>query len=138
MNSLAEAVLKSWQIDAGTLALLVLACCIYARGWRQLHRQMPSRFNLTRLISFFISITIIIIAIASPLDAFAGLLLTAHMTQHLLLMMVAPPLLLYGEPFLPLLRGLPESALKNGIGPFLSWHGLQRIGGFITHPLFGW
>jgi len=38
------------------------------------------------------------IAIASPLDAFSGLLLSAHMVQHFLLMFVAPPLILLGAP----------------------------------------
>ena len=42
----------------------------------------------------------------SPLHAFGAQLLQAHMVQHLLLMMVAPPLLWLGTPLLPLLQGL--------------------------------
>jgi cytochrome c oxidase assembly factor CtaG len=75
------------------------------------------------------------LAIASPLDAFSGLLLSAHMVQHLLLMSVAPPLILLGAPFLPLLRGLPRKLARDGIGPFLTWQPLRQIGNSLTHPL---
>ncbi len=78
------------------------------------------------------------LAIASPLDAFAGLLLSAHMVQHLLLMSVVPPLILLGSPLLPLLRGLPRKIARDGVGPFLVWPALRRIGNTITHPLNCW
>ena len=42
------------------------------------------------------------------------------MVQHLLLMMVAPPLLLLGAPIVPLLRGLPRWAARDALGPFLA------------------
>jgi len=72
----------------------------------------------------------------SPLDAFAGWLLTVHMIQHLLLMMVAPPLLLYGAPYLPLLFGLPRDFLRDGLRPFLASPTLRKVGQFIVHPVF--
>src|SRR6266478_4566877 len=99
---------------------------------------MPQRFGATRLISFLAGLAVIVIAVASPLDAFAGLLLVAHMIQHLLLLMVAPPLILYGAPYLPILRGLPSRALKHGAGPFLASPGLQKFGRWLTHPLVCW
>ena len=58
------------------------------------------------------------------------------MIQHLLLMMVVPPLLLLGAPLLPLLRGLPRPVLQ-GLGPFFASTVLQRLGHFLTHPLVG-
>ena len=78
------------------------------------------------------------IAIASPLHAYADLLLTAHMLQHLLLMLIVPPLLLAGAPSLPLLRGLPRRVVKHGLGPFLAWPALWRCGRRLTHPLTAW
>ena len=47
------------------------------------------------------------------------------MVQHLLLMMVAPPLLLLGAPLVPLLRGLPARVAKDALGPFLAWPALR-------------
>ena len=135
MNQVAEAVLKSWQFDPWPLTLILLTAIIYIWGWQKLRHQMPVRFGASRLISFLAGLAVIIIAIASPLDAFASLLLVAHMIQHLLLLMVAPPLILYGAPYLPILRGLLSRVLKHGAGPFLASPGLQKFGRRVTHPL---
>jgi len=135
VNQVAEAVLESWQFDLWPLILLLLTAIIYICGWRKLRRQMPQRFGASRLISFLAGLAVIVIAIASPLDAFASLLLVAHMIQHLLLLMVAPPLILYGAPYLPILRGLPSRVLKHGAGPFLASPGLQKFARRLTHPL---
>src|SRR5262249_43334535 len=76
--------------------------------------------------------------VSSPLDAFSGLLLSAHMVQHLLLLMVAPALILLGSPALPLLRGLPRPLARDGIGPFLRWQRLRHVGHLLTNPIIFW
>ena len=100
-----------------------------------MHRYLPGHFDGWRLLSFLVGLCFLFIAIASPLDTFSGMLLTVHMIQHLLLMMVIPPLILLSSPFLPILRGLPRRLLKEGLGPFLSWSLLQKLGHFLTNPL---
>jgi cytochrome c oxidase assembly factor CtaG len=47
-------------------------------------------------------------ALVSPLDAAADHLLSAHMAQHLLLVVVAAPLLIVGSPVLAMSRLLPK------------------------------
>ncbi|HEX6694341.1 MAG TPA: cytochrome c oxidase assembly protein [Longimicrobiales bacterium] len=47
------------------------------------------------------------LALASPLHAAGGVRLTAHMLQHVLLISVAAPLLVWSRPVGALLRGLP-------------------------------
>jgi putative membrane protein len=54
------------------------------------------------------------------------------------LMMVVPPLILLGAPYLPLLSGLPRHVSIDGIGSFLSWRGLRKLARLISHPLFCW
>ena len=138
MDPVAAAVLASWRLDLRLLCLLAFAAWIYTCGWRQLHRDMPQRYPLSRLIAFLAGLAFVFVALASPLDAFGGLLLQVHMIQHLLLLMVAPALILFGQPVLAFMRGLPRSWLKDGVGPFLTWPALRRFGRAITHPAVCW
>src|SRR5882724_9321913 len=138
MSSVSQAILSSWSFDPKITLGIVAVIILYLRGWRILHRTSPARFPGWRALAFLAGLGTVWLAIASPLDAFSGLLLSAHMVQHLLLMSVAPPLLLLGAPFLPLLRGLPRKFARDGVGPFLAWPALRRAGNTITHPLTCW
>ncbi len=117
---------------------LFCAAFIYARGWLRVRKALPHQFSEARLLAFLLGLVVLFVALESPLDAFSSLLLQAHMVQHLLLIMVAPPLLLLGQPMLPILRGLPRSFVKQGLGPFLRWRRLQKFGAFLVSPLFAW
>jgi len=135
---MAEAIFASWRFDPRLIGLLLVAVWLYLRGWRRLHRQSPHRYTPERAASFLGGLAALFLALASPLDAFGNLLLEAHMVQHLILIMIAPPLILIGQPVLAILRGLPRRVLKDGLGPFLSWRGLRRAGRLITHPVVCW
>ena len=138
MSPTARAVLSSWSFNPGITLGLVAVFVLYLRGWFILHRTSPMRFQGWRLLVFTAGLTTLWLAIASPLDAFSGLLLSAHMVQHLLLMSVAPPLILLGAPLLPLLRGLPRKFARDGVGPFLTWSALRNAGNMVTHPVKCW
>ena len=111
---------------------------MYLVGVRRLSRGGSARHSVTRTACFLGGLTTIGVAIASPLDAFGSLRLSVHMTQHLLLMMIAPPLIWLGAPVLPLLHGLPRAWVRDGLGPFLAWPALQRAGRFLGHPVVCW
>src|SRR3954469_9083537 len=102
MDPATGAALASFARDPWIVAALLATALVYVRGWRALHVQMPARFGVARLAAFLGGCAALCLAIASPLDAFAGLLLTVHMAQHMLLTMVVAPLLLLGEPQIPL------------------------------------
>ena len=70
------------------------------------------------------------------MDVFNGFVLTAHMLQHMLLMMIAPPLILLGAPLVPMVRGLPIFAAREFAGPFLNWSVAKRVGSVLTNPVF--
>ena len=99
---------------------------------------MPERFTAWRLIWFVSGIAALEIALASPIDTFDTFLLTNHMLQHMILMMIVPPLILLGDPAIPLLHGLPLWASRGLLGPILSWSPLQRLGRRLTHPVACW
>ncbi len=92
-----------------TLAALLAAAAVYTRGWWALSSRMPARFGKGRLAAFLGGLAVIAVALASPLDTLAGGRLSAHMVQHPLLMLLAPPLLWLGAPIAPILRGLRRS-----------------------------
>src|ERR1700738_4401525 len=135
MGDPANAVFSSWAIPIGPTFALLVSFILYLRGWSALLFRVPHRFPWWRLLSFLAGLGAIFLAIASPLDAFGGLLLQVHMVQHLLLMMVAPPLILAGAPYLPLLSGLPRGLAREVVGPFLIWPPLKRIGNFLFNPV---
>ena len=138
MSSVSQAILSSWSFDPKIALGLAAALLLYCRGWLILHRTLPQRFSVWRLLGFTSGLIALWLAIASPLDAFSDLLLSAHMVQHLLLMSVAPPLILLGAPLLPLLRGLPRKFARDGVGPFLTWPALRRAANTVTGPSVCW
>ncbi len=138
MEDPANAVFSSWAIPIGPSIAILLSFLFYLRGWIALQFRVPSRFPVWRLLSFAAGLGTIFLAIASPLDAFASLLLQVHMIQHLLLMMLAPPLILAGAPYLPILSGLPRFFAREVVGPFLIWTPLKRIGHSLLNPVFCW
>src|ERR1700761_7636576 len=135
-DEVSQAVWTSWTIPFWATAGLLAAGLIYVRGWRRIRQTRPQIFPPWRAWCFLGGLLALWLAIASPLDTLDGLLLTAHMTQHLILMSVAPPLLLLGAPAVPLLRGLPQSVLREGFGPFFQTPALHKLIRLITHPVF--
>jgi cytochrome c oxidase assembly factor CtaG/ferredoxin len=114
--------------------MLLVTAAVYVRGWMRGRRSVRGDNDYCRLGAFLAGLSALFVATESPLDAFDTLFLSAHMTQHLLLIMVAPPLLLLGHPMLPLLRGLPRTFVKEGLGPFLSWPILQGALRWLASP----
>jgi cytochrome c oxidase assembly factor CtaG len=137
MSPVARAVWDSWSAPPWATLFLLLTGLVYVRGWRRLARLRPTHFPRWRLLCFLAGLAAAWIAIASPLDAFGGLLLSAHMTQHLVLMAVAPPLVLLGAPALALLKGLPRAVAREAVGPFLARSAVDRFGRILTHPVTG-
>src|SRR5438876_1285862 len=135
MSPTLDAVLRSWPFDPWLLAMLLVCAGIYLRGWLVLRRRDSRRWHGGPVAAFLGSLAAIYLALASPIEPFADLLLQVHMVQHLLLMMVAPPLLWLGAPLFPLFRGLPRSVRVFWAVPLLSSPSLRRFFGRLSHPL---
>src|SRR5437899_11341322 len=85
------ALLSQWRLDPRVLALGVTAGTLYAIGLRRVSRG-GSPFPRSRPVAFFSGLAVTLLALVSPIDAYADVLFSVHMVQHLLLMLVAPPL----------------------------------------------
>ncbi|BBO35854.1 cytochrome c oxidase assembly protein [Lacipirellula parvula] len=138
MSPTLDAFVRSWPSEPWLVASLLLSAAIYVRGWRSLHRRDPERWSLWRLASFCGGLFAIFLALASPLEPFASLWLQIHMVQHLLLMMVAPPLLWLGWPLLPTMLGLPKPIRSVWVAPLLRSRRLRNWFTRLTHPLVAW
>ncbi len=85
---------------------LGLAALAYARGVRRLRRDDPALLPWRRIAAFHGGLTVLALAIAPPLHALASTLFSAHMVQHVLIVVVAAPLLVAGRPAVVLAAGL--------------------------------
>jgi cytochrome c oxidase assembly factor CtaG len=138
MSPQAHAILDEWSLPIWVNLALGSTTLIYVRGWLALRHSSPQLLRLWRLVAFLGGMLSLWVAIGSPLAAFDEASLTVHMVQHILLMLVLPPLVLLGAPALPLLRGLPQWLVRTTVGRALRWQPLQAFGTFITHPLVCW
>jgi cytochrome c oxidase assembly factor CtaG len=73
------------------------------------------------------------VALVSPIATYAEALLSVHMVQHLLLVLVAAPLLVAGRGGPVLAAALPPGARRR-----LRAAGASPIGRIVTHPLGAW
>lgn len=138
MPPAAQSVLAEWSPPIGADVAILLTALLYLRGWLVLRRASPSIFHAKTLLAFLGGMISLWIAIGSPLAAFDESSLSVHMVQHILLMLVVPPLVLLGEPALPFLHGLPQALVRSALGPLLRWSRLQSLGKGLTHPLTCW
>ena len=111
----------AWNGDPIILLSLLLGGWVYAAGvWELQQRTGGWRSALTwRAVSFAAGLFTLFLALISPLDALATALFSAHMIQHTLLIVIAPPLLVFGVSPAPFLRAFPQSVQRK-LGQW--WH----------------
>src|SRR5258708_5434655 len=96
---------SSWRVD-WPLAAIAVTALLYLLGGR-MSATASDAGKRWRGAAFYGGLATLALAVSSPIDAYAGRLFWVHMVQHVLLMMVAPPLLLIGRPWPRLSRPLP-------------------------------
>ena len=130
----------AWSFEPSVVLGLVVAAWWYLRGvyalWRRAGRgrgiaRWRVRCHLAGLVA-------VALALISPIDRIAVALFSVHMVQHLLLLIVAPPLLMLGEPVLAGLWAFP-AATRRRIGR--AWRhaeSLRRGWRVLTLPMVVW
>lgn len=107
--------LTAWRFDPPLVAGLVTAGVLYLRGVGRVHR--PERRLANRAACFLGGLAALWIALQSPIDSYADVRLSVHMVQHLLLTMVAAPLLVLGAPVTLLLRAATPAFRRRWVLP---------------------
>jgi cytochrome c oxidase assembly factor CtaG len=128
-----QAVLTQWEFAPVVTAAVLAVGALYLWGAWRVRRRHPARpWPWWRTGMFLAGLAVVVIATQSGIGAYDDVLFWDHMIQHLLLIMVAPPLLVVGEPFTLLLH-----ASRN---PLHSWAKRvirSRVVSFLTWPPFG-
>lgn len=125
-------VLSRWAFDPVTVALLLGLGSSYAAGAvRARRRGHPA--PLGRLAAFACGWVALMVALVSPVDVYADVSFSVHMLQHLLLTLVAPPLLALGAPITLALRTLPRGPARA-----LSSAMRSRAARLLANPVAGW
>jgi len=138
MSDAVSDIFRDWTLPLWLTLSIAVTGAVYVRGFFAIRRTRPRKFGAMRLLSFLSGLAVLWMAIGSPMDGFADALLSAHMVEHLLLMSAVPPLLLFGLPIVPLLRGLPCWMTRAVAGPLIRMDWLRRFFHWLTTPVVAW
>src|SRR5487761_293907 len=123
----------NWQFAPIVTAFTALVAAAYLWGVVRVRRRHPRRpWPLYRTIPFLRGLLVINLATQSGIGTYDDTLFWDHMIQHLLLIMVAPPLLVVGQPFTLLLH-----ASRNPLHTWAKRVMRSRVLSFLTWPPFG-
>ena len=115
-----QLLLSTWSAGLVVPLLCLLAIAGYALRFR---RRLGARAAL-----FVLAVVLFFVALASPIGALArGYLFSAHMLQHLLLMLAVPPLVLIGLPREPSAASPRRAGAAEYVGSWLAGVGAMWI-----------
>ena len=128
-----EAAVSRWQFAPVVTASVVIAAGLYLWGARRVARRHPARpWPLWRTGMFLAGLAVVVVATQSGIGAYDEVLFWDHMVQHLMLIMIAPPLLIVGQPVTLLLH-----ASRNPLHTWAKRLVRSRAVSFLTWPVLG-
>lgn len=101
--TLPSLLVSHWQLSWSLELAAAAAATLYLWASRRVRGGWPVR----RTIAFLAGIAGTLVALQSGVDAYDSQLLSVHMVQHMILLMLVPVLVLAGQPMLLALRALP-------------------------------
>jgi putative membrane protein len=128
---------QGWSLEPAVLVGLAVAAAAYALGARGLWRAGSAAPSGRQAAAFAAGLAAVTLALASPLDNLAAALFAAHMAQHMLLVMVAAPLLVLGAPGLPMSFALPPHDRRR-LGRLRRQPAVAAARRLLTRPMVAW
>ena len=139
MNPLIRALFSQWEWRLDVLLFLLLAGTLYVRGWIHLRSKQSHLAQKWRLVCYLAGLGVLAISLLSPIDQLGGQLFFMHMIQHLLSIMIAPPLLWLAAPFPIAMWGIPTAIRKRiGILFFVRASPFYQLLSTVTTPGLSW
>jgi len=128
-----EAAVSRWQFAPVVTGFVVIAAGLYLCGARRVTKRHPARpWPPWRTAMFLGGLAVVVVATQSGIGAYDDVLFWDHMVQHLMLIMVAPPLLIAGQPVTLLLH-----ASRNPLHTWAKRVVRSRVVSFLTWPVLG-
>jgi putative copper resistance protein D len=128
-------ILSTWSGDPLPWIGTVLAITLYLAAVRIVDRAHPATpVPRWRIAAWLAGVAVVALALVSAVHIYAGSLFTVHMVQHLLLAMVAPPLLALGAPMTLTLRAASPNVRRSILLPVLHSWPVKAI----SWPPVGW
>ncbi|HYI22855.1 MAG TPA: cytochrome c oxidase assembly protein [Candidatus Limnocylindrales bacterium] len=128
-------VLLAWSIEAHVLLPLLGLVLVYAWAVREVDRAHPHNpVPRWRPWAWYSGVAVLFVALSSPIATYDTTLFSAHMVQHLLMTMIAAPLLAIGAPITLLLRVSSAATRRRWILPVLH----SRLLRAISFPVVTW
>jgi putative copper resistance protein D len=119
-----------WQFAPLVSVALAVLLLLYLYGMHRVRREHPARpWPLLRAASFIAGLAVVAVATQSSIGAYDDVLFSVHMVQHLLLIMVAPPLFVAGRPIMLILH-----ACGNPVHRWTKALIRSRVASALTHP----
>jgi putative membrane protein len=136
----AAGIWSAWNWDPLILLSLTLPGWLYLRGVRFLWRKAGKGrgVGVRHILAFSTGLLALFAALISPLDTLAAALLSGHMVQHLLLIMVAAPLLVLGAPPAAQIWSIPASWRVDLSRWWRRQSGLKAAWSGISNPWVAW
>jgi putative copper resistance protein D len=139
--SLFSLLVSHWQLAPGPDLGVALAAGLYVAASRRVRSGWPR----LRTLSFMAGLATLLVAVQSGVAAYDDRMLSMHMVQHMLLLLVAPLFLIAGRPLLLALRAMPPARrpvltralarLRPFTGP---WIGLAFFCGVLAATHLAW
>ena len=137
---------SAWSFEPLVVLGLLLSGGLYVAGLKRLWtRETGVGIRRWEAAAFAVGWLATLIALVSPLHALGGVLFSAHMTQHELLISLSAPLMILGRPLIPFLWALPQSWRRrlgnwsSGDGVSSAWHVLSMPPvAFSLHAIALW
>jgi cytochrome c oxidase assembly factor CtaG len=102
-----------WSFNPPLVLAIGLAILYRVGDGRTITPSAGQSARRWRRVCFYAALAVLAVALSSPIDALSEQLFWAHMVQHVLLLVVAPPLLVVARPWVRLWRSLPLAARRS-------------------------
>ncbi|HEY5987185.1 MAG TPA: cytochrome c oxidase assembly protein, partial [Streptosporangiaceae bacterium] len=128
-----QAVFTQWEFAPAVTLTVATAGALYLWGAWRVGRRHPARpWPRWRTAAFLGGLAVVAFALQSGIGVYDEVLFWDHMIQHLMLIMIAPPMLVVGQPLTLLLH-----ASRNPLHAWAKRVIRSRALSFLTWPLFG-